>query len=61
MCFVVKVVSHYKIFIDFEVVVYEGIVREKPSSKEEAWNFIKGLLQRQLSIFFPLLKPQMDM
>lgn len=61
MCFVVKVVSHYKIFIDFEVVVYEGIVREKPSSKEEAWKFIKGLLQRQLSIFFPLLKPQMDM
>ncbi|CAB4287668.1 unnamed protein product [Prunus armeniaca] len=24
------------------VVVYEGIIREKPSSKEEAWNFIKG-------------------
>ncbi|PQQ09905.1 maf-like protein isoform X1 [Prunus yedoensis var. nudiflora] len=23
------------------VVVYEGIIREKPSSKEEAWNFIK--------------------
>ncbi|XP_041009213.1 7-methyl-GTP pyrophosphatase-like isoform X2 [Juglans microcarpa x Juglans regia] len=28
--------------IDFEVVVYEGIIREKPSSKEEAREFIKG-------------------
>ncbi|XP_038718062.1 7-methyl-GTP pyrophosphatase isoform X2 [Tripterygium wilfordii] len=24
------------------VVVYEGVIREKPSSKEEAWEFIKG-------------------
>ena len=30
--------------IDIEVVVYEGIIREKPSSKEEARQFIKGLL-----------------
>lgn len=29
---------------DLEVVVYEGVVREKPSSKEEARRFIKGLL-----------------
>lgn len=28
----------------FEVVVYEGVIREKPSSKEEARHFIKGLL-----------------
>lgn len=26
-----------------EVVVYEGVIREKPSSKEEARKFIKGL------------------
>ncbi|TXG52217.1 hypothetical protein EZV62_021386 [Acer yangbiense] len=25
-----------------QVVVYEGAIREKPSSKEEAWQFIKG-------------------
>ncbi|XP_034897228.1 uncharacterized protein [Populus alba] len=24
------------------VVVYEGVIREKPASKEEAWEFIKG-------------------
>ncbi|XP_031389363.1 7-methyl-GTP pyrophosphatase isoform X3 [Punica granatum] len=29
------------------VVVYEGAVREKPSSKEEAWEFIKGYSGRQ--------------
>ncbi|XAR73265.1 hypothetical protein NMG60_11007176 [Bertholletia excelsa] len=28
--------------IDIEVVVYEGTIREKPSSKEEARQFIKG-------------------
>ncbi|KAL6956114.1 hypothetical protein U1Q18_044381, partial [Sarracenia purpurea var. burkii] len=27
---------------DLEVVVYEGKIREKPSSKEEAQQFIKG-------------------
>jgi predicted house-cleaning NTP pyrophosphatase (Maf/HAM1 superfamily) len=27
-----------------EVVVYEGVIREKPSSKEEARQFLKGLL-----------------
>ncbi|KAJ0085981.1 hypothetical protein Patl1_09147 [Pistacia atlantica] len=27
---------------DLEVVVYEGVIREKPSSKEEARQFIKG-------------------
>ncbi|KAG6406426.1 hypothetical protein SASPL_134026 [Salvia splendens] len=27
---------------DMEVVVYEGVIREKPSSKEEARQFIKG-------------------
>ena len=30
--------------IDIEVVVYEGIIRENPSSKEEARHFISGLL-----------------
>ncbi|PKI34269.1 7-methyl-GTP pyrophosphatase isoform X2 [Punica granatum] len=30
-----------------QVVVYEGAVREKPSSKEEAWEFIKGYSGRQ--------------
>ncbi|KAL3573209.1 hypothetical protein D5086_027113 [Populus alba] len=25
-----------------QVVVYEGVIREKPASKEEAWEFIKG-------------------
>ena len=29
---------------DLEVVVFEGVIREKPSSKEEAWQFWKGLL-----------------
>lgn len=29
---------------DFEVVVYEGVIREKPSSKQEARQFLKGLL-----------------
>lgn len=48
MCFAVEVISHCKIFIDFEVVVCE------------AWNFIKGLLKRKLSTTFPLLKSQMD-
>lgn len=31
--------------------MYEGIIREKPSSKEEAWDFIKGLLT-EMSLFF---------
>ncbi|KAJ4701944.1 Maf-like protein [Melia azedarach] len=30
-----------------QVVVYEGAIREKPSSKEEAWQFIKGYSGRQ--------------
>lgn len=30
--------------IDLEVVVHEGRIREKPSSKDEARNFIEGLL-----------------
>ncbi|RXI07347.1 hypothetical protein DVH24_026483 [Malus domestica] len=55
MCIVVKFVSHYKIFIDFEVVVYEGIVREKPSSKEEAWNFIKGYSGGQAEVIGSVL------
>ncbi|ONH96836.1 hypothetical protein PRUPE_7G155200 [Prunus persica] len=32
------------------VVVYEGIIREKPSSKEEAWNFIKGYSGGQAAV-----------
>lgn len=28
---------------DLEVVVYEGMIREKPASKEEARQFIKGI------------------
>lgn len=37
----------YLLYLTFElkcveVVVYEGMVREKPSSKEEASQFIKG-------------------
>lgn len=28
--------------MDLEVVVYKGMIREKPSSKEEAREFIKG-------------------
>lgn len=42
--------------IDFEVVVYEGIIREKPSSKEEAWDFIKGLFSGNVIFFFSLLE-----
>ena len=38
---------------DLEVVVYEGVVREKPSSKEEARQFMKGLLSS--GSFFPPL------
>uniref|UniRef100_A0A2N9EP15 Maf-like protein n=1 Tax=Fagus sylvatica TaxID=28930 RepID=A0A2N9EP15_FAGSY len=41
----VKLIEGYFLLlhlIDFEVVVYEGIIREKPSSKEEAREFIKG-------------------
>ncbi|KAL6654113.1 hypothetical protein ACP70R_007578 [Stipagrostis hirtigluma subsp. patula] len=30
------------IFVDFEVVVHEGIIREKPTTKEEARQFLKG-------------------
>lgn len=30
--------------MDLEVVLYKGMIREKPTSKEEAWNFIKGWL-----------------
>ncbi|KAF5739381.1 Maf-like protein isoform 2 [Tripterygium wilfordii] len=30
------------LFTADQVVVYEGVIREKPSSKEEAWEFIKG-------------------
>lgn len=36
--------------------MYEGIVREKPSSKEEAWEFIKGLLNGLHSHLFSKLK-----
>ena len=32
--------------IDFEVVVSKGKIREKPSSKEEARSFIKGVSYR---------------
>ena len=32
---------------DLQVVVYEGAVREVPSSKEEALQFLKGLLNSQ--------------
>jgi predicted house-cleaning NTP pyrophosphatase (Maf/HAM1 superfamily) len=34
----------YWIVVDFEVVVHEGIIREKPTTKEEARQFLKGLL-----------------
>ncbi|TQD90791.1 hypothetical protein C1H46_023631, partial [Malus baccata] len=37
------------------VVVYEGIVREKPSSKEEAWNFIKGYSGGQAEVIGSVL------
>ncbi|KAL5558041.1 hypothetical protein UlMin_034252 [Ulmus minor] len=30
-----------------QVVVYEGLIREKPSSKEEAWQFLKDYSGRQ--------------
>lgn len=40
------------IVINLKVVVYEGAIREKPASKEEAWEFIKGLLSI-LSTLFP--------
>ena len=33
---------------DLQVVVYEGAVRDVPSSKEEALQFLKGLLNSQL-------------
>lgn len=36
--------------------MYEGIVREKPSSKEEAREFIKGLLNGLHSHLFSKLK-----
>lgn len=36
--------------------MYEGIIREKPSSKEEAWDFIKGLLTEVSLFFFSLLE-----
>lgn len=42
---------------DLEVVVYEGAIREKPSSKEEAWQFIKGLLNILCPIFFVCILP----
>lgn len=29
--------------IDVEVVIYKGVIREKPASKEEARQFMKGL------------------
>ena len=38
-----------------EVVVYEGMVREKPSSKEEARQFIKGLPDFLCPISFCLI------
>ncbi|XP_074348729.1 uncharacterized protein LOC141687378 isoform X2 [Apium graveolens] len=36
--------------IDIEVVVYEGTVREKPSDKKEARQFIKGYSGGQASV-----------
>lgn len=36
--------------------MYEGIIREKPSSKEEAWDFIKGLFNGNVILFFSLLE-----
>lgn len=35
--------------IDVEVVIYEGVIREKPASKEEARQFLKGLFIRLFS------------
>ncbi|PRQ47610.1 putative inosine triphosphate pyrophosphatase [Rosa chinensis] len=37
------------------VVVYEGIIREKPSSKEEAWDFIKGYSGGQAGVIGSVL------
>lgn len=37
-----------------EVVVYEGLIREKPSSKEEARQFLKGILKCYISIIYQL-------
>ena len=44
---------------DLEVVVYEGTVREVPSSKEEALQFLKGLLNSQLPPLFIFLFPSL--
>jgi len=37
----------YWIVVDFEVVVHEGIIREKPTTKEEARQFLKGFSSTQ--------------
>ncbi|KAL6222411.1 hypothetical protein ACLB2K_005803 [Fragaria x ananassa] len=37
------------------VVVYEGIIREKPPSKEEAWEFIKGYSGGQAGVIGSVL------
>jgi hypothetical protein len=57
-CWHVELIQGYFLLlhlIDFEVVVYEGIIREKPSSKEEAREFIKGLLNGLHSHLFSLI------
>ena len=44
---------------DLQVVVCEGAVREKPSSKEEVLQFLKGLLNSQLPPLFFFLSPSL--
>lgn len=39
------------------MVVYEDVVREKPSNKEEAQQFLKGLLTSLSLFFFPFQFP----
>ncbi|XP_040370865.1 7-methyl-GTP pyrophosphatase isoform X2 [Rosa chinensis] len=43
------------VLAEAKVVVYEGIIREKPSSKEEAWDFIKGYSGGQAGVIGSVL------
>lgn len=44
-------VKSYLHLIGIEVVVYQGIIREKPSTEEEARQFIRGCSIKSLSAF----------